>query len=172
MHGSNVLVLLGRMRRDWPQPLANLLAKGESGEGELVIEAVASMHEAAVSLVRERRGQTVRGLLIDPAVLTKRDVASLGLVSRRVAMMLLLPVGDVPVEKTREREAMGCGALCWGEAAGVLRSLVGSGADNHVCANEGTFAAKTLTNQASTRYDEVGSERLVSDEELHMLLGN
>jgi len=176
-----MLVLLGRLRRDWPQPLADLLTRRE--RGQLTIEAVASVHEVAVSLVQK---QTVRGLLVDPAVLTKRDVESLALISRRMGVkMLLLPVSDVPVEQERAHEAISHGALCWEDAA-VLLSLP----DNHAPINGNIQspptpsaravglsifgnapAAKTVTINTSTRYDEMRSDPLVTDEELQALLG-
>ena len=178
MRRLNVLVLLGRMRQDWPQPLAYFLA-----DGQLIIETVANVHEAAVSLVaeRQREGRIVRGLLVDPAVLAKRDVESLGVVLRRMAVpILLLPVGDVSAEQAREREAVGYGALCWKDAAAALPSLltekIKSEPDNCAHVNGSTSAAhesavKTVTVHVPIRYDKLEPERLVSDAELQALLG-
>jgi len=164
MYGSNVFVLFGRMWQDWPQPLADLLVNGR-----LTIEAAASVHEVAALLVQ----QPIRGLLVDPATLAKRDVETLGLVAKRVGIkMLLLPVGDVPMEQERASQAVGCGAMCWEDAARMLSSLMEPKPDNHNYVNESAFTAKTVTPQPSTRYDEPESECLVSDEELQVLLGN
>ena len=166
--GSKVLVLLGRLRQEWPSQL-----------NEFTLESVTSVHEAAALLVQERHKQ----LLVDPAVLTKRDVEFLGIVARRcgrISPILLLPVGEVPIEKTREWEAIGHGALCWKDAAAALLSppteKIEPKADNHTHINGNTFAVngnaeKTVTKQVSNRYDEVEAERLVSDEELQALLG-
>src|ERR1039458_2860162 len=87
--GRNIFVLLGPMRERWPEPLGGLVA-----DSWIHIEATRSVHEVAARLCGgDSRGGEVRGLLIDPAVLTRQDVAAIKLMSRYVRLpVMMLPM--------------------------------------------------------------------------------
>jgi len=159
MPSSCVFVLLGRPRQNWPQPLPYWLTEG------LILEPVTSVHEAAVAIIEKN----IHTLLVDPAVLTKRDVELLALLLRRTAIkILILPPTDVPVEQARAQELITHGALSWQDAATAFLEKP----DNPPYTNRSTPTdKKVVTVPVLTRYDETESERLVSDAELHALLG-
>jgi hypothetical protein len=115
-----VFVVLGPGRALWPEPLQGLVERGQ-----IRMEAAGSVHEAAG---RVAGGAEVRGVLIDPAVLTKRDVAALGVMGRFVASrqisMVMLPLTADASPRARDL----AGAMRWEEGAGVLEALAMRGA--------------------------------------------
>jgi len=163
MPSSSVFVLLGHPRQNWPQPLTYWLS-----DGQLILDPVASVHEAAVAIVEKN----IHTLLVDPAILTRRDVELLALLLRRTAIkILILPPADVPVEQTRAQELATHGALSWQDAATAFPTLLEK-PDNPANTNGTTpTTKKVVTIPIPTCYDETESERLVSAAELHTLLG-
>ena len=167
--GRNIFVLLGPMRERWPEPLGALVA-----DSWVHIEAIRSVHEIAARLRGgdSRRGE-VRGLLIDPAVLMKRDVAALRMMMRYVQLpMFLLPMtqGASPVAKE-------VGAMAWEVASGTIEALAvredreEDEADNEMGAKARGPAGNPMSEEVMARYDEFGGGPIVSEAEIQALLG-
>jgi hypothetical protein len=178
-----VFLVLGPARAEWPEPLGELV-RGE----QAVVAAVGGMHEIAARVAGGN--SLVRGVMLDPLVLMRRDLEAVRTLARYVQVpLVMLPL--LEGSSVCAREAPAWGVLMWEEAAPALATLLSVGrepglaedlrreaeqlsaemTDNPDGASAGVAGENHVTSQAANRYDELGMQPLVSPQELAALLG-
>ena len=185
------------LRDRWPEPLHSLVARGE-----LQIELVASVHEAAARGVAER--PACAGILSDSEMLTRAEMKMVSVLKRH----LNLPMWVLPGVRKRSgyQETLAMGALPLEEGmeirtfllqthtqvtgkgnSGILPENKVSGApaggaagregtaaraDNQPDPTVGNKAEIPVTAGLATRYDEPGTHVSLSEREVRALLGS
>jgi hypothetical protein len=175
---QGAFILLGPDRGRWPEPL------GTSVEmGECIIEPTLHLHDMAAGLAMHRR-IPIRAVLLDPTVLTACDLHFLATLMRHVS----IPVITLPVTAEASpaiRHAAGLGILTWEEASsfftGVTHeespaaSVAGDSetaeTDNSNLVSIETSGENPVTSEVEARYDDFGTQPLLTDQEVRALLG-
>jgi len=171
---QGAFILLGPDRGRWPEPLGTSVDLGEC-----VIESTLHLHDVAARLAMPRRFP-IRAVLLDPTVLTARDLQLLATIRRHIS----LPVIMLPVTADASpaiRHAISLGIAEWEEAlpffAGITHEPPASGAsetpetDNSILVSTETTAENSVTSEVEARYDDFGTQALLTDQEMRALLG-
>jgi len=174
---QGAFVLLGPDRGRWPEPLGTSVDLGECE-----IEATLHLHDVAARLSMPRRFP-IRAVLLDPTVLTVCDLQLVATIRRYVSIpMVMLPV--TADASPAIRHAAGLGIMAWEEASAFLAGIAHHEppasvaddtaereTDNKNLVSTETTAENPVTSEVEARYDDFGTQPLLTDQEVRALLG-
>ena len=186
---QRIIIVLGPPRAPWPEPLASLVENGQAS-----VQIARSMYEAAscLSAAADPAAEVPAPvLLIDPQVLLLRDLQAARLILDRLpALIALLPL--TPGASFCVSQAAAYGVRTWEQAlpelqpapapapapaipvvydAPAILNAPPAEPDNHTAANTAESPENPVTWDVPPRYDDSGVCPLVSEEEMHALLG-
>jgi hypothetical protein len=178
---EQLLVLLGRAPQRWPAPLNTWI------EGGISTLSVETIYDAA-ALIAQARGSAI--LLVDPSITGRAELERLRNLIPHTALALMLPL--TPDASAAAHDAQRYGLLSWEDGQERLaalsegRSPLREGlleeeeaalfspntADNKNYINMSIQPnGNSVTDDTPVRYDDVGVQPLLTEQEMRALLG-
>ena len=170
----NIIVIGAQKGCAWPEPLAGLIACGR-----LELQPVDGLHEAAAAVIFANPNG-IHGMLVEVGVLPWQDLAAWRVFQEQTRLPVwLLPWNDKHAQRAQQAMQQGVGS--WDDAVRALGVLAeeeveeGPGvilkADNHVQWQLGVEPRFPVTADPGARYDDSGSDAILSEQEIRALLG-
>lgn len=144
-----LLVVFGPPSERWPVPLPAML-----GEGRLALTALPTIYAAAAAVVAS--SAPVAGIVVNLGSLTRGMVEALGRLHAATGLPVILPPETMSLGFSTAWEA-----VSWEELAeGGTADAEGESARENV-----------MTEDIQARYDEIGMQPILSEQEIRALLG-